>query len=164
MTVTQVDKDPQALTMTMTAEFDQPVEHAWQLFADARRLERWWGPPTWPATFTEHELTPGAVSEYYMTGPDGERAGGWWRIRSVDAPRALEFDDGFGSPGDETMPVMIMRVTLSEREGGGTRLVLETTYPSAEAMEQVLSMGMEEGLTLAMGQMDAILAGEPAGA
>jgi hypothetical protein len=29
-------------------------------------------------------------------------------------------------------------------------------------MEQLLQMGMEEGLTQAMGQIDAILAGEPA--
>ena len=50
MTVTNVHKDPEALTMTITAEFDAPVERVWQLWADPRQLERWWGPPTYPAT------------------------------------------------------------------------------------------------------------------
>jgi hypothetical protein len=35
---------------------------------------------------------------------------------------------------------------------------IESRFPSTEAMEQVLAMGMEEGLTLAVGQIDAILA------
>jgi uncharacterized protein YndB with AHSA1/START domain len=35
---------------------------------------------------------------------------------------------------------------------------IESHFPSTEAMEQVLAMGMEEGLTQAVGQIDAILA------
>jgi hypothetical protein len=30
-----------------------------------------------------------------MTGPEGDRHRGWWRVIAVDAPRALEFEDGF---------------------------------------------------------------------
>ena len=41
MTVTAVRKDPQALTMTIDAEFDAPPERVWQLWADPRQLERW---------------------------------------------------------------------------------------------------------------------------
>ena len=52
MTVTAVRKDPDALTMTLTAEFEASPERVWQLWADPRQLERWWGPPTYPATFT----------------------------------------------------------------------------------------------------------------
>ena len=50
MTVTAVRKDPEALTMTLDAEFDASPERVWQLWADPRQLERWWGPPTYPAT------------------------------------------------------------------------------------------------------------------
>ena len=61
MTVTAVDKDPTTRTMRITAEFDAPVERVWQLWSDPRLLERWWGPPTYPATFDEHDLTPGGT-------------------------------------------------------------------------------------------------------
>jgi len=37
-----------------------------------------------------------------------------------------------------------------------------TRFPSVEAMEQLVQMGMIEGMKSAMGQLDAVLA-EPAG-
>ena len=71
MTVTDVRKDPDALTLTITSVFDAAVDRVWQLWADPRRLERWWGPPTYPATFVDHDLTPGGRVTYFMTGPEG---------------------------------------------------------------------------------------------
>jgi uncharacterized protein YndB with AHSA1/START domain len=162
MSVTRVEKDREALTMTVTAEYDVPVERAWQLWADPRQLERWWGPPTFPATFERHELEPGGVVTYFMTGPDGSTHHGWWRVTEVTAPRMLAVEDGFGdepSQAVEGMPVTGMRVTLEDREGGGVVMTMVSTFPSIEALDQMLAMGMEEGLTLAMGQIDAILAG-----
>ena len=76
MTVTAVHKDPDALTMTLTAEFDASPERVWQLWADPRQLERWWGPPIYPATFTRHDLAPGSRVEYHMTGPERRPATG----------------------------------------------------------------------------------------
>jgi uncharacterized protein YndB with AHSA1/START domain len=164
MTVTDVSRDAESLTMTLTAEFDVPVERAWDLWADPRQLERWWGPPTYPATFTDHELRPGGRSNYFMTGPEGDRHFGWWAIRSADAPTSIELEDGFsddtGTPNAE-MPTMLMRVELTERAGGGTTMVVTTTFPSVEAMEQMLAMGMDEGMREAIGQIEGILAGAP---
>ena len=160
MTVTEIRKDPEALTMTVAAEFDHPVDRVWQLWSDPRKLERWWGPPEYPATFEQHELEPGGTVTYFMTGPEGETYHGWWTVVAVDAPRRLEVRDGFadaqGRPNEE-MPVTVMRVELSEREGG-TSVLITSTFPSTEAMEQLVAMGMDEGLTESMGQMDGILA------
>ncbi len=160
MTVTNVHKDLDSFTLTIEAEYTAPVEAAWELWADPRKLERWWGPPTYPATVVEHELTPGGSVKYFMTGPEGDQHHGWWRIVSVDAPTQLVFDDGFGdADGNENhdLPVTRATATLTATEGGGSKLVLESVYPSREALEQVLAMGMEEGITLAMGQQDALL-------
>lgn len=161
MTVTNVEKDLDARTLTLTAEFAAPVERVWALWADPRKLERWWGPPMFPATFVEHALVAGADVRYYMTSPEGERYHGWWKVLAVAAPRRFEFEDGFadehGQPNPE-LPVTHGVVTLDDRAGGGTRMVLHSTFGSREAMEQTLAMGLEEGITLAMNQMDAILA------
>ena len=86
MTVTNVDKDLDACTLTITAEFDAPLERVWELWADPRKLERWWGPPGYPATFVQHDLAPGALVTYFMTGPDAETSRGWWRVTAVDPP------------------------------------------------------------------------------
>jgi uncharacterized protein YndB with AHSA1/START domain len=161
MTVTAVRKDPESLTMTVDAEFEAPAERVWQLWADPRQLERWWGPPTYPATVTSHDLKPGGRVEYHMTGPEGDQPKGFWEIDQADAPRWLVFRDGFanddGSPNTE-MPSNEVRVTIEEAGDGRTRMSIASIFPSTEAMEQVLAMGMEEGLTQAVGQIDAILA------
>jgi uncharacterized protein YndB with AHSA1/START domain len=161
MTVIDIRRDATALTLTITAEFDVPVERAWQLWADPRQLERWWGPPTYPATFTEHDLRPGGRCSYFMTGPEGDRHFGWWAIRRADEPTSIELEDGFADDAgvpDPELPTTVMRVQLDERADGGTTMVLVTTFPSAEAMQQMVEMGMEEGIRAAMGQIDDVLA------
>jgi uncharacterized protein YndB with AHSA1/START domain len=69
--------------------------------------------------------------------------------------------DGFahedGTP-DDTFPRNEGRVTIEALDAGRTRMSIQSIFPSAEAMEQVLAMGMEQGLTEAVGQIDAILA------
>jgi uncharacterized protein YndB with AHSA1/START domain len=165
MTVTDVRKDPDALTMTFTAELEATVERAWQLWADPRQLERWWGPPTYPATVVDHDLSPGGRVTYFMTGPDGDKHGGWWEVLAVDPPKRLELRDGFadesGAP-DDAMPTTVTVVTLAERDGGGTVMAVESRFPSLEALEKLVSMGVEEGMRAAMGQIDAILAEDAA--
>jgi len=165
MTVTSVRKDPEALTMIVTAELDATVERSWQLWADPRQLERWWGPPTYPATVVDHDLTTGGRVTYYMTSPEGQKFHGWWEVLAVEPPRRLVLKDGFaddnGAPND-SMPTTISDVTLTERDSGGTVMVITSRFPSVEAMEKLVDMGMEEGMTLAVGQIDAILAGDAA--
>ena len=160
MAVKDVTKDPATLTLVVTAEFSAPVERVWQLWADPRQLERWWGPPTYPATVVDHDLVPGGTVNYFMTGPEGEKFHGWWRVLAVDAPHRLELEDGFaddsGVPNPD-MPSVTMRVVLSG-EGGVTQVVTTTTFPSLEAMQQLENMGMEEGLRASMAQMDEVLA------
>ena len=162
MTVTNVEKDPASRTMTITAHFDAPVERVWQVWNDPRQLERWWGPPTYPATVVDHDLSPGGGVAYFMTGPEGDKHHGWWRIIATDPPHRLEFEDGFaddaGRPNNE-MPVTTVTVTLTgDGDGPGTSMVIRSLFPSVEAMEQLLAMGMEEGMREAMGQIDALLA------
>ncbi|HEY4928162.1 MAG TPA: SRPBCC domain-containing protein [Acidimicrobiales bacterium] len=162
MTVTAVNKDAEHLTMSIITELDAPVERAWELWSDPRQLERWWGPPTYPATFVDHDLTPGGRCTYFMTGPDGDQPHGWWRILSVDAPHRLEFEDGFADDlgtGSADMPVMIMRLELAERVGDGSTMTVGITFATIEDMERILTMGMEEGFTQALNQIEAILAG-----
>jgi uncharacterized protein YndB with AHSA1/START domain len=160
MSITSIDKDFDNLTLTLVADFDVPIERLWQLWADPRLLERWWGPPTYPATMEQHDLTPGAEVTYYMTGPDGQKHRGWWRVTSVDPPRSLEFTDGFadqdGTPIDD-MPISTVHMQLTE-DDGRTRMELRSTFESREQMQQVIDMGTAEGLQQAVGQMDALLA------
>ena len=161
MAVISTTPDPSARTLTLVAELAAPPARVWQLWSDPRQLERWWGPPTWPATFVEHDLVAGGGSRYRMTGPEGEQAHGWWSVLAVDEPRSLELEDGFADEAGQPvpdLPTTRMRVRLEEAGAGRTRMTLVSEFATVEQMEQLTQMGMVEGLTLAMGQMDELLA------
>jgi uncharacterized protein YndB with AHSA1/START domain len=161
MTVTSVRKDPQKLTLTVEAEFGASADRIWQLWADPRKLERWWGPPTYPATFTEHDLTPGGRSEYHMTGPAGDQPHGYWDILEVERPHRILLRSGGcaadGTP-DSDVPTSTIRVEIDEIAEGRTHMSIEIVFPDTDAMEQSMAMGTDEGLSQAVGQIDAILA------
>lgn len=160
MPITSVVKDPENLTMTVVADFTAPVRRLWDAYADPRQLEKFWGPPEWPATFTRHDLVPGGRSSYYMTGPDGEHSGGYWEFIAVDEPRSFEVRDGFARPDgspDPDMPAMRMVYTFEET-ANGSRVTTTTHFSSLDELEQLLAMGMEEGMSSAMAQIDAVLA------
>jgi len=161
MTVTTVRKDPESLTMTLEAEFDASPDRVWQLWADPRQLERWWGPPTYPATVDSHDLRSGGRVEYHMTGPSGDQPRGFWQVVSAEPPHRLLFRDGFanadGTPNSD-MPMNDVEVTIKALDERRTRMEIASIFPDTAAMEQVLAMGMEEGLTQAVGQIDALLA------
>jgi uncharacterized protein YndB with AHSA1/START domain len=159
MSITSVDTDYDNLTVTLIADFDAPIDQVWGLWSDPRKLERWWGPPTYPATFEKHELGPGGEVTYLMTGPEGDKHYGVWRVAAVDPPNSLEFTDAFadedGTPIAD-MPVSTVTVQLTERNAG-TRMEMRLMLESREDMEKLLSTGVVEGLRQAIGQMDALL-------
>ena len=160
MTVTSIDQDTDDLTLTLIADFEAPIERVWELWADARQLERWWGPPSYPATVEAHDLTPGGDVTYFMTGPEGERFHGMWKVTAVDPPRSLEFFDRFADENGRPVadkPSIVTRMQLDERDGG-TRMELVSTFESREAMQELEEMGMVEGIQESVGQMDALLA------
>jgi uncharacterized protein YndB with AHSA1/START domain/dihydrofolate reductase len=164
MPVISSSKDVATLTLTIVAEFGASPERVWDVWENPRKLERWWGPPAYPATFTRHEVQRGGESRYYMTGPAGEKSQGWWRIESLEKPRRIDFlnglagEDGEPVPGTEPMPTY---ATFEDGDDGGTRMTVVTTFGSVEQMETMIGMGMREGMSLAMGQIDSVLSRGP---
>jgi uncharacterized protein YndB with AHSA1/START domain len=161
MTVRSIDKNAQDKTMVITAEFTAPVANVWQLWADPRLLERWWGPPGFPVTFEQHDLTPGGTITYFMSAADGgERFDGTWKVVEVDAPTRLVVEDAVvdddGSPSDgNSMSRLEVDIEVVD---GKTRMILTTHFDSLEGMEREIASGFEEGLKICMSQIDGLLA------
>jgi uncharacterized protein YndB with AHSA1/START domain len=159
LSVTSVDTDYDNLTFTLVADFDAPIDQVWELWSDPRKLERWWGPPDYPATVETHDLTPGGQVKYLMTGPEGETHHGVLRVTAVHPPTSLEFTDAFaetdGTPIAD-MPVSTIRVLLVDRDGG-TRMEMRAKFESREDMDKWVATGTVEGLREAVGQIDALL-------
>ncbi|MFE3545643.1 SRPBCC domain-containing protein [Nocardia sp. NPDC059177] len=160
MPVTDVSHDLDTRTLTITAEFAAPRERIWQVYADPRQLEKIWGPPTYPATVVEHSLAPGGRVTYFMTSPEGEKFAGYWEIVAVDEPTGFSFKDGFADENYNpvpTMPVSTNTYTFTET-AGRTTAVYVSVYDSAEGLQKVLDMGVVEGATGAINQIDGLVA------
>lgn len=159
MTVINTTKDPEKLTLTIAAEFAATPERVWNVWEDPRKLEKWWGPPTWPATFIRHDFVVGGESRYFMTGPNGEVHRGFWHMHEIDKPVRIEFANGFaGDDGEPSadMPPASGSVTF-RASGAGTRMTAVTQFLDLAQMEVMIGMGMAEGMTQAIGQIDALL-------
>jgi uncharacterized protein YndB with AHSA1/START domain len=159
MPVTDVKHDVDNLSLTIVADFAAPVERIWEVYSDARQLERVWGPPTYPATFVDHKLVAGSRSTYFMTGPEGDKHAGFWDITETNEPAGFSFDDGFAdldfNPKPD-MPVGKNVFTFTEHDGG-TRATYVCTNATAEDLQLVLDMGMVEGMTAALNQIDDLI-------
>jgi uncharacterized protein YndB with AHSA1/START domain len=160
VSIVSVEKDYDDLSLVLVADFDAPIERVWELWADPRQLERWWGPPTHPSTFERHDLAVGGEMTYVMTGPEGEQSRGWWRITFVNPPTSLEFTDGYanrdGTPNPDT-PTTAVRMRLTEQDSG-TRMELRFGFASDEHMQQLDRWGAFDVFPRSVAQMDAVLA------
>ncbi|MES2521617.1 MAG: SRPBCC family protein [Gemmatimonadota bacterium] len=160
MPITEVSSNAKELTLTIIADYPVPVARLWDAYSDPRQLERFWGPEQWPATFTRHDMAVGGRSEYHMTGPDGTVSRGWFRFLAIEPLQCIEVEDGFadehGKPNSD-MPTMRMTFNFTPT-ASGSRFTSVTHFHSIESMEQLVAMGMMEGMRSAMGQIDAVLA------
>ncbi|MGO1745982.1 MAG: SRPBCC family protein [Microbacterium gubbeenense] len=160
MPITSVDTDHDNLTLTIVADFAASKERLWAAYADPRLVEQFWGPETYPARFSRHDMHPGGQSRYEMVGPAGEKSRGYWEFLSVDRPNSFEVLDGFaGDDGEPDSDMPRMRIVFAfEETAEGSRLTATTHFNSLAELEQLVGMGMIEGTKSAMSQIDAVLA------
>ncbi|MEO5533868.1 MAG: SRPBCC family protein [Pseudolysinimonas sp.] len=160
MPVTSVSTDAEALTLTLVAEFPVPVERLWEAFAEPRKLERFWGPPGYPSTFGEYDFRAGGAAHYRMTSPEGEAFYGLWKFGAIDAPHAIDLVDWFADANGVAVPGMpASRMALRfETTADGCRLTTVTNFDTAADLEKVVAMGVIEGSTQSMAQLDTVLA------
>lgn len=160
MPVTSVTTDPEALTLTVEAELPAGVDRVWEAYTDPRKLERFWGPPGYPATFERFDLTPGGIASYAMQSPEGQKYRGLWEFVAIEGPHRLVVIDRFADDDGEPladMPAVHMEVRLAPA-GDGTRMTTVSTFASVEDLEKTVEMGVVEGTRQSLAQLDIVLA------
>lgn len=160
MPVTSVEKDLDNLSITIVADFAAPLTRLWDAYVDPRQIERFWGPPTYPATFLRHDAAVGGRSVYRMTGPTGDEHYGCWEWTDVNAGASFDIIDWFadetGAPNTQ-MPAMRANFAF-EATDTGSRLTTISRFDTIEQLKQLLEMGVLEGTKEAMAQIDDVLA------
>lgn len=160
MPVTSVEKDLDQLSITIVADFAVQVRRLWDAYIDPRQIELFWGPPAYPAKFFRHDAVAGGRSVYAMTGPEGETHFGCWDWTAAKAPLAFavidRFADAAGVPNPD-LPATRMNMAFDET-ASGSRLTATSRFDSLEQMQQLVAMGVLDGMSEAMSQIDSVLA------
>lgn len=140
--------------LLVTREFAAPRELVFRTWTEREHLMNWWGPRTWPLDYCTVDLRVGGAWHYRMRGPNGEEAWGKGIYKEIARPERLAYDDYFSdADGSENPPAMFLAVDFEDR-GGKTLLRSKATFASREHREQVLAMGMVEGLSESLDRLD----------
>lgn len=163
----KVTKDLDNKKLVIEYVFSAPRERVWQFYADKELFEKWWGPEGWDTTAKEFDFTPGGRIHYDMHCTD-ERQGEWYDqhswglmvIESIDEPSSFTYMDYFtdesGVPNQDMPAIKIVNEFLEE--DGKTKLVSTGYADSAEQIEQLIQMGMAEGISSQFSKLDQLLA------
>jgi uncharacterized protein YndB with AHSA1/START domain len=155
--------DTQNLTLTVSTELSATPERAWQLWADPRQFERWWGAPGYPAQVHSLDLRTGGKIEYHLSGPDGDTPTNIWDVVEADPPRRIVVRDAIVDDND--VPVdegpSSFTITLEPIADGHTRMSIVSKFPSEASLEMSLKMDMDKMFEWSFSQMEAVLAESP---
>ena len=159
MKETIVKKDKAHKTLTIEREFDAPRQKVWDAWTDGAKLEKWWGPKTWPATSDSMDFREGGHWHYHMTGPDGTKMWGWVDYETIDPINSFTAQDSFcDEKGNKNpaMPSMNWHIEFHD-EGEKTKVVVVLTFSKEADMEKIIEMGFEAGFSDALDNLDQFL-------
>lgn len=147
--------------------FNAPRELVFKVFSDGEHLKQWWGPRGWEVTVSNMDFRPGGQWHYCMKCLDqnqgdfyGMESWGKSVYQEIDEPEKIVYIDYFSdAEGNiaEGMPATTVTMTFEELDGK-TKLVNRGVYESAEALQSVIDMGMEEGITQTWDRLEEYLA------
>lgn len=156
---TTFKKDEKSATLTIERVFPASQSRVWQALTDPATLDQWFGPAPWKVETLHMDFRVGGYWHYSMNGPQGEQHFGRADYLDIEPENRFLASDVFcdaDGKAIESLPRQNMDYRLIEEEGA-TRVVTVVQYASLDDMNKVLEMGMQEGLTMAQGQLEALL-------
>jgi uncharacterized protein YndB with AHSA1/START domain len=151
MTMTRTDRGSTETTkvftegqdLVMERVFDAPRELIWKVITDPERITNWWGPHGYTTTVVEMDVRPGGRWRYIQHTTGGEDVPFKGEYLEVVPPERVVQTFIYDVPPFNEQPA-ITTLTL-EDVGGRTKMTSRDRFPSVEALEGALSMGMVGG-------------------
>lgn len=150
-------------TLVLERIFQAPRELVFKAFSEAEHLKRWWGPKGWTIPVCNVDFRPGGIWHYCMKCEDknlgdfyGMEAWGKALYKEISVPEQVVYTDWFSdAEGNiaENMPETLVTLDFVELDGK-TKLVNTAKYISPEALQTVLDMGMLQGMSETLDNLD----------
>ncbi len=140
--------------LTLTRNFDAPIQKVWKYWTDTSLLQQWWGPNGVTNPTCVFEVKPGGKIDIVMLAGEelGPMKGQRWpmkgEVKEVEAPNKLVFT-GQAIVNDEPVLENLVTVNLVQ-EGDKTKLTIHIsvtkTTPEAAGPLQGMEMGWNQQL------------------
>ena len=146
-------------TITIKREFAAKRQLVWDCYTKSELLDRWFAPKPFTNKTKFMDFSEGGYWHYAMVEPNGQEYWGrmdYQTIQPIDNYTSLDgFCDDTGALNPE-LPRSKWNVTFSDV---ATHTLVETvvSYTSSEALQQVIKMGLKEGLTSTLERLDELL-------
>lgn len=156
---TNITKDFQEKSIVLVRDFDAPLADVWRAFTESKLLDQWWGPSPWRAETKSQDFRPGGFWLYAMVGPEDQRH--WARMNyiSINHHKNFEIEDAFCDENGVVNPELPVSTgnNLFTEIPGGTRVQFKMIYPTEAALQTIVDMGFEQGITICFEQLDELL-------
>lgn len=147
-------------TLTITREFKAERELVWNCYTKPELLEQWFAPKPFTAKTKSMDFKEGGHWHYAMVDPDGNAHWGYTEFHHVNPIDEYHTLDGFCDEAgniNESLPRAKWQVKFTDH-GKNTLVTTVVTYASLSDLEKIINMGMKEGLSLTLEQLDELLA------
>lgn len=152
-----VDKEKNTITVKREFAAERPL--IWECYTQSEMLDQWFAPEPFTTKTKSMDFREGGHWHYAMVDPDGKEYWGWTeysKIQPIDFYETLDaFSDSEGNINKD-LPSAEWHVQFTDK-GENTLVVTTVQYDSLEALDQVINMGMKEGLTSTLERLDKLL-------
>lgn len=138
--------------------FNAPIELVWSAWTEAELLDQWWAPKPWKSETSHMDFSEGGYRLYAMVGPEGEKHLARTDYLSINFHEQFSGEDAFCDEGGTINPEMPVSKFKNKFRGleGTTDVIIICEYVSEEHLQQVIQMGMKEGLAMAFENLDSL--------
>lgn len=146
-------------TLVMERDFDASRDRVWDAWTKSEILDQWWGPAPWKAVTKSMEFKVGGTWLYYMEGPSGERHYALLEYLEINPKESFSGRDSFADENGNPSDTIPSNIWLNEFMGDDnkTHVTVTINFHSPESMKTMMEMGMKEGFTQGLDQLETLL-------
>jgi len=153
-----VDKDLK--TILITREFNAELALVWDAFTKPELLDQWWAPKPYHIETKKLELTVGGTWLYAMVSPANEKM--WCKAdyKAVEPKNTLRWLDAFCDENgiENNIKPRSLWTNKFTQTNGTTTVHITMQHDKLEDIEMMINMGFKEGFSMAVGNLDELLA------
>ena len=143
--------------VTITKEFDAPLENVWRAWTEKDLLDQWWAPKPFIAKTKFMDFKVGGRRFYAMVSPEGQEHWSIQKYTSISPKTDFKMYNTFADKDENPqLPGSDWDINFSE-QNGTTKVYIIIINESIDRMKKMIEMGFEPGFRAVLGNLDEVL-------